>query len=153
MIRDRAKSGLVLVANLSIVSRGVGVGRLLDPCFIAGRALFEKRHLTHRCASSVLVHGSISDGAPFYLALREHGRTPGRERRGSMGSSTARNSSYRSLAEKGGTIKYQPTRASATTWLGSSSPSLALYHASTVQCCECVCLRKVGFREPTPRLS
>jgi hypothetical protein len=33
---------------------------------LAGRAPFEKRHsTTHRCASSVLVHGSMSDGAPL----------------------------------------------------------------------------------------
>src|ERR1700752_2019293 len=46
----------------------------------AGRLLSKKR--TQRIPSLpwVLVDGSMSGGAPLYLALREHGRTPGRER-------------------------------------------------------------------------
>jgi hypothetical protein len=47
---------------------------------LAGRALFEKKHSNASLRFLGSRPGSMSDGAPLYLALREHGRTSGRER-------------------------------------------------------------------------
>jgi hypothetical protein len=47
----------------------------------AGRASFEKKALDASLRfPRFSSNGSMSDGAPLYLVLREHGLTPGRER-------------------------------------------------------------------------